>query len=36
MSIFYPDWSGELVIPNQASKETIIQMCKDFYNDSKS
>lgn len=36
MSIFYPDWSAELVIPNQASKETIIQMCKDFYNDSKS
>lgn len=35
MSIFYPNWSAELVIPNQASKQTIIQMCKDFYNDSK-
>lgn len=36
LSIFYPDWSKELVLPNKASKEQIIQLCKDFSNDSKS
>jgi DNA polymerase-1 len=30
LSIFYPDWSKELTIPNKASKETIIKLCKEF------
>ena len=30
LSIFYPDWSKELSLPNNADKETIIQLCKEF------
>lgn len=29
LSIFYPDWSSELVIPNDATKEEIIQLAEE-------
>ncbi len=30
LSIFWPDWSSEIVIPNNSTKEEIRTQCKDF------
>lgn len=33
LSVFYPDWSHEISLPNNADADQIIKICKEKYND---